>query len=140
MRRARSVPPRSFSARWQSGAGRGRSALHLGDAVPGDPGDNYSFLWNLWWMRHVLATPGLAVASTPRYLFYPFGTTIADHPHTALPALVAATLLKPLLDQSPAQNVLLLAFVFANMAAMYAGWTILSPTIDRASVEGLAVG
>ena len=33
--------------------------------------------------------------STPTYLFYPFGTTIADHPHTALPALVAATVLKP---------------------------------------------
>jgi len=97
-------------------------ARHLGDAVPGDPGDNYSFLWNLWWMRHVLATPGLPYFHTS-YLFYPFGTTIADHPHCALPALVAATLLKPL-SIITAYNVLLLAFLFANMAAMYAlAWT-----------------
>jgi hypothetical protein len=60
--------------------------LHLGNAVPGGPGDNYSFVWNLWWMRHVLATPHLSYFHT-RYLFYPFGTTIANHPHTALPAL-----------------------------------------------------
>ena len=91
---------------------------HLGDAVPGGPGDNYSFLWNLWWMRHVLATPGLAYFHTS-YLFYPFGTTIADHPHTALPAIIAATLLKPA-SIVTAQNLLLLAYVFANMTSMYA--------------------
>ncbi len=92
--------------------------LHLGDAVPGHPGDNYSYLWNLWWMRHVLATPGLAYFHTS-YLFYPFGTTIADHPHTALPALVAATLLRRA-SIVTAQNLLLIAYVFTNMAAMYA--------------------
>ena len=98
-------------------------ALHLHDAVPGGPGDNYSFLWNLWWMRRVLATPGLAYFHTS-YLFYPFGTTIADHPHTALPALVAATLLKPA-SIVTSQNLLLLAYVFANMAVMYAlAWDI----------------
>src|SRR4029077_2479601 len=98
-------------------------AAHLQDAIPGGPGDNYSFVWNLWWMRHVLATHGLAYFHTA-YLFYPFGTTIANHPHTALPALVAATLLKPL-TVVEAQNVLLIAYVCANMAAMYAlAWDI----------------
>jgi hypothetical protein len=98
-------------------------ASHLQNAIPGGPGDNYSFVWNLWWMRHVLATHGLAYFHTA-YLFYPFGTTIANHPHTALPALVAATLLKPL-TVVEAQNVLLIAYVFANMAAMYAlAWDI----------------
>ena len=69
---------RSTSVRWRSSP-RWRSAwtwplaLHLHDAIPGDPGDNYSFVWNLWWMRHVLATPGLAYFHTT-YLFYPFGT------------------------------------------------------------------
>src|SRR4029077_3028286 len=87
--------------------------LHLGDAVPGDPGDNYSFLWNLWWMRHVIATPGLAYFHTS-YLFHPFGTTIADHPHTALPAIVAATLMRQA-SVVTAQNLLLLAYVFANL-------------------------
>jgi hypothetical protein len=82
-------------------------ALHLHDAIPGGPGDNYGYVWNLWWMRHVLTTPGLAYFHTT-YLFYPFGTTIADHPNTALPALIAATALKPL-SVVAAQNVLLLA-------------------------------
>ena len=65
-------------------------------------------------MRHVIATPGLAYFHTD-YLFFPFGTTIADHPHTALPAIVAATLLRSA-SIVTAQNLLLLAFVFANMA------------------------
>ena len=86
--------------------------------MPGGPGDNFSFLWNLWWMRHVLATPGLAYFHTG-YLFYPLGTTIADHPHTALPALVAATLLRRA-SIVTAQNLLLLAYVFANLTSMYA--------------------
>ena len=91
--------------------------------MPGDPGDNFSFLWNLWWMRHVIATPDLAYFHTT-YLFSPFGTTIADHPHTALPALVAATVLKPA-SIVTAQNLLLLTYVVANMAAMYAlVWTM----------------
>ena len=98
-------------------------ARHLGDALPGDPGDNYSFVWNLWWMRHVLATPGLAYFHTT-YLFAPFGTTIANHPHTALPAIVAATLLKPV-PVVAAQNLLLIAYVVANLATMYAlAWDI----------------
>jgi hypothetical protein len=69
-------------------------------------------------MRYVLATPGLAYFNTT-YLFYPFGTTIADHPHTALPAMIAATALK---SESPAaaQDVLLLTYVFANMVSAYA--------------------
>ena len=93
-------------------------AAHLHGAVPGGPGDNYSFLWNLWWMRHVIATPGLAYFHTS-YLFHPFGTTIANHPHTALPAIVAATLLGRA-SIVTAQNLLLLSYVFVNMAAMYA--------------------
>ena len=107
-------------------------ARHLGDALPGTPGDNFSFVWNLWWMRRVLATPGLPYFHTT-YLFYPFGTTIVDHPHTALPAFVAATL-GGRLPVAAAQNVLLIGYVFANMACMYAlAATILAPQsrIDR---------
>ena len=98
-------------------------ARHLATAIPGDPGDNYSFVWNLWWMRHVLATPGLAYFHTT-YLFHPFGTSMANHPNTALPALVGATLLGRA-SPAAAQNLLLIAYVFANLAAMYAlAWTL----------------
>jgi hypothetical protein len=93
-------------------------AAHIGGAVPGEPGDNYSFVWNFWWMRRALAVPGVEFFRTT-HLFYPFGTTLVDHPHTALPALIAATLLSPLSVVSTL-NLLLLAFVFANMACMYA--------------------
>jgi hypothetical protein len=98
-------------------------AQHLSDAIPGDPGDNYSFLWNLWWMRQVRSTPDLEFFRTT-FLFYPFGTTIADHPHTALPGIIAATALSGL-SVAAAQNVIVLANVFANMAAMYwLAWTV----------------
>jgi hypothetical protein len=87
-------------------------------------------------MRHVLATPGLAYFHT-NYLFYPFGTTIANHPHTALPALVAATLLRPA-SAVTAQNLLLLAHVFLNMACMYAlAWTVTRHA--RAAIAGAVV-
>jgi hypothetical protein len=96
---------------------------HLGDAIPGEPGDNYSFLWNLWWMRHVLATPGATLFRTT-HLFFPFGTTLADHPHTALPAFIAATLLQRA-SIVTAQNLLLIAYLIANMASMYAlAWDV----------------
>src|SRR3954470_17209608 len=98
-------------------------ARHLNDAIPGGPGDNYSFVWNLWWMRHVLATPGLAYFHTT-YLFHPFGTSIANHPNTALPALIGATILGRA-SPAAAQSLLLIAYVFANLAAMYAlAWSL----------------
>jgi len=93
-------------------------------------------------MRRVLATPGLDYFHTT-YLFYPFGVSIADHSHTALPALIAATVLRPL-SIVTAQNLLLFAYVFANMATMYAlAWDITrhSPRRDprRRDVRHLAV-
>src|SRR2546425_5128888 len=68
---------------------------HLRSAIPGNPGDNYSFLWNFWWMRHVLETPGASYFRM-NYLFYPAGTNLANHPHTALLAFIGATVLRGL--------------------------------------------
>ena len=115
-------------------------ARHLHDAIPGDPGDNFSFVWNLWWMRQVLDVPGLAYFHTT-FLFYPFGASIANHPHTALPAFAAATLLGRLTPVA-AQNVLLLSYVFLNLAVMYAfAWDVTRrhlPSIAAAVVFGLS--
>src|SRR3954466_5281216 len=66
-------------------------AIHGRDHIPGTPGDNFSFLWNLWWMRHALATDAGFFHSN--YLFFPFGVDLVNHPHTALQALISATLL-----------------------------------------------
>ncbi len=113
-------------------------AAQMGDAIPGDAGDNYSFLWNLWWMRHVLATPDLGYFHTT-YLFYPFGASIANHPHTALPALVAATLLGRT-SIVTAQNLLLLGCVFANMASAYALVWDITRHVRAAIAAGVVFG
>jgi hypothetical protein len=93
-------------------------ARDLATALPGRGGDNFSFLWNFWWMRRAVGDPSVDFFRT-NYLFYPFGTTIVDHTHTAFPALIGATLLRPL-PVAAAHNLVLLAFVFANMACAYA--------------------
>jgi hypothetical protein len=93
-------------------------AAHLHTAIPGRPGDNYSFLWNFWWMRHVLDTPGASYFRTT-HLFYPLGTNLANHSHTALLALVGATVFGTA-SIVTALNILILATLFLNMATMYA--------------------
>ncbi|MGE5358898.1 MAG: hypothetical protein ACM3NQ_07740 [Bacteroidales bacterium] len=92
-------------------------ALHLTTAIPGKPGDNYSFLWALWWMRRALSAAGTGFFHTD-YLFFPFGTSLVNQSHTALPAFVAATVLGPL-SIVTAQNLLLLGYVFLNGAVTY---------------------
>src|ERR1700737_4500024 len=67
-------------------------ALHFRDHIPGGPGDNFSFLWNLWWMRQVLSHPALGFFHSP-YLLSPFGVDLINHPHTALQGLISAPLL-----------------------------------------------
>ncbi|MGC4084482.1 MAG: hypothetical protein QM736_20795 [Vicinamibacterales bacterium] len=89
--------------------------LQLHDHLPGrEIGDNVAFLWNLWWMRHA----GASFFFTP-YLFAPFGVDLALHTHTALPALVTATVLRGV-NLLAAQNVVLIGTLAANAAAMYA--------------------
>ncbi|MDE3156339.1 MAG: hypothetical protein KGN76_14650 [Acidobacteriota bacterium] len=66
----------------------------LSAGIPGAPGDNLSFLWNFWWMRKALATPGLHVFSTD-YLFHPLSVDLALNTNTALNAWIGATLLAP---------------------------------------------
>ena len=43
-------------------------ALHMGTHVPGDPGDNYSILWNLWWARRVLTSSDLSFFHTASFV------------------------------------------------------------------------
>ena len=91
--------------------------LHMGTHVPGDPGDNYSILWNLWWARRALTSSDLSFFHTP-YLFAPFGADLVNHPHTALQGFFAATVLARV-DLVPALNLVILLSVFANFACAY---------------------
>jgi hypothetical protein len=66
-------------------------AFHLSTHMPGALGDNEQFLWDFWWMRTALGS-GADFFQTP-YLFAPVGAGLTLHTHTALAALVGATLL-----------------------------------------------
>lgn len=91
---------------------------HLSSALPGThAADNVTFVWNLWWMRYVLHHPGLSFFSTA-FLFYPVGTDLTVHTHTALPAFAAAVAGPSSLVAS--QNLLIVAHLFLNFVCSYA--------------------
>jgi hypothetical protein len=93
-------------------------ALRFRDHIPGLPGDNFSFLWNLWWMRKALSAPELSFFHST-YLFSPFGVDLVNHPHTALQGLISATALAPL-SVIEAENLYIIISVFLNAACAYA--------------------
>ena len=93
-------------------------ALHFRDHIPGLPGDNFSFLWNLWWMRRVLGNHALSFFHST-YLFSPFGVDLINHPHTALQGLISATVLSKL-SIIEAENLYVVVSVFLNAASAYA--------------------
>ena len=111
---------------------------HLRSAIPGNPGDNYNFLWNFWWMRHVLDTPDASYFRM-NYLFYPGGTNLVNHSHTALLAFIGATALRSL-SIVTALNAILLATVFLNMATMYALTWDLTGHRRAAIISGILFG
>lgn len=85
------------------------------DAVPGAaPGDNLTFIWNVWWTRVAVLDPNLTLLFTP-LLFHPFGTDLTLHTHTLLPALVVSGIANPV----AAQNVLIGVHLFLNFVCAY---------------------
>ena len=94
-------------------------AQHLGTHVPGaGPGDNLSFLWNFWWARQAFSLPDGSLFYTS-YLFAPFGAPLVLHTHTAMPAVLGATLLV-WLPVVAAHNIVLLGGLAANGWCTYA--------------------
>ncbi len=112
----------------------GRTGTHLPGAGIGDQVD---FVWNFWWMRTALAS-GIDFFETS-FLFVPEGTDLTLHAHTALPALIGATVFGAL-SEVAAHNLTLLSALFLNgVCAYFLAWRI---TRDRAaaSVGGLVFG
>ena len=93
-------------------------ALHFRDHIPGFGGDNYSFLWNLWWMRKALGAPELELFRSS-YLLSPFGVDLINHPHTALQGYISATALAGL-TVIEAENLYIVVSLFLNAACAYA--------------------
>jgi hypothetical protein len=113
-------------------------ATHFTTHLSGDPGDNFAFLWNSWWMREALASPSLEFFQTDR-LFAPYGIDLTLNTHTALPSWVAATVLGGL-PTLAAQNAVNLASLALNgFAAYLLAW---DRTNDRAAaiVAGIVFG
>jgi hypothetical protein len=112
--------------------------LHFRDHIPGFAGDNFSFLWNLWWMRKALEAPELDFFRST-YLFSPFGVDLVNHPHTALQGYISATVLARL-TVIEAENLYILISVFLNGACAYALAFDLSRDRRLAVMTGLVFG
>jgi hypothetical protein len=112
--------------------------LHLQDHIPGLPGDNYSFLWNLWWMRKALSAPELDFFQS-QYLFSPFGVDLINHPHTALQAYLSATVFSGL-SIIQAENFYVITSVFLNAACAYALACDMTGDRRMALLAGIAFG
>ena len=91
--------------------------LHLTTHIPGAAaGDNLNFLWNFWWARTALESTEHLFFT--RHLFAPIGTDLTLHTHTVLPAVIAATLLRPL-PVIVGLNLTILASLFLNGFCAY---------------------
>jgi hypothetical protein len=53
-------------------------AAHLRDGVLGPPGDNFEYLYKLWWFKHALFDQGVSPFFNPG-VFYPHGYQLALH-------------------------------------------------------------
>jgi hypothetical protein len=113
-------------------------ALHFSDHIPGLPGDNFSFLWNLWWMRKALGSADLEFFRST-YLFSPFGVDLVNHPHTALQGYLSATVLARW-SVIEAENLYIFVSVLLNALGAYA--LVFDVLRDRraAILAGIAFG
>lgn len=92
-------------------------ALHLADAVPGPPWDNFVWLYDLWWFKYSLFEQGISPWFNPQ-MFHPFGydvglsETILASKALGLPFLLAG-------GEVVAFNVLVLASFALSGFTMY---------------------
>src|SRR5688500_5987730 len=112
--------------------------LHFSDHIPGPGGDNYNFLWNLWWMRKALSAPELEFFQST-HLFSPFGIDLIRHPHAALQGYVSAAALGGF-SIIASGNLYVLVSVFLNAACAYALAFDLNRQRQAALLAGIAFG
>jgi hypothetical protein len=99
-------------------------AAHLGTHVPGEvAGDNLSTLWSFWWMRQAIASNELEFWRTT-FLFHPGGVDLVQHTHTALNALIGATVLGGVSEITALNVVLLGALTLAGFGTYLIAWDI----------------
>jgi hypothetical protein len=140
----RAVPPRllplvlapvfaGLSAWWLSGL-----IGQVSTAVPGGgAGDNLTFVWNSWWMYHVIHAGGSFFFSP--LLFAPAGVDLTLHTHTALPSLLAAAIAS---GQSLVfgTNVMIAVHLVLNFACAFALTWRLTRDLPAALVGSIVFG
>ncbi|MEO8074747.1 MAG: hypothetical protein ABI818_00360 [Acidobacteriota bacterium] len=112
---------------------------NLSRVIPGSgPGDNLTFVWNLWWMRQAVQHSTYTFFSCP-LIFYPAGVDLTLHTNTAFPALIAAVA-APAASLLATQNILIASNVVLNGVAAYALAFYLTRRVSAALVAAIVFG
>jgi hypothetical protein len=90
--------------------------LHLSNRVPGALGDNYEYLWKMWWFKHAIVDLHINPLIAP-HILYPQGFNLAYAEITPLHTVIGLPLTL-LLGEITTYNLFALAsFVIAGWAA-----------------------
>jgi hypothetical protein len=112
---------------------------NLTQTIPGaGPGDNLTFVWNIWWMRQAVQHAAYTFFRCP-LIFYPAGVDLTLHTNTALPALLAA-LVAPAASLLATQNVLIASNIVLNGVAAYALAFYVSRHVTGALIGAIVFG
>jgi len=85
-------------------------------AIPGaGAGDNFLFVWDLWWARQSVLAGGWPLWSG--MLFVPYGVDLTLHTHTLLPSAIAGVFFS---DVIAGTNAIVCAHLFLNFVTSYA--------------------
>jgi len=109
-------------------------AAHLRDGVLGPPGDNFEYLYKLWWFKHALVERGVSPFFNPD-VFYPHGYALALH-EMSLAHIALGMPLTLLWGEVVSYNLLvLLSFVLSCFGAY-----LLVYQLTRQRIAGLLCG
>lgn len=109
-------------------------ALDLSGTVLGPPGDNFEYVYKLWWFKHALLDRNISPFFVPE-VFHPFGYDIALS-ETTLSHTIVGLPLTAAIGETAAYNVLILwSFVLSGVAAF-----LLARTLTRSTPAALVAG
>lgn len=96
-------------------------ASHLATALAGPPGDNFEYLWKIWWVRHALVDLGRSPLLNPD-IFVPVGYPLALS-ETTLAHLLPSLPLTLAFGEVVSYNLLMLAsFALSGLAMWLLAW------------------
>lgn len=98
-------------------------AGHLTTALAGPPGDNFEYLWKVWWVRHALVDLGRSPLFNPD-IFAPVGYPLALN-ETTLAHLLPSLPLTLAFGEVASYNLVMLAtFMLSGLAMWLLAWRL----------------